>query len=33
LKRGELRIAGAMIEMAVRMRYQEWKFLVVFIRQ
>jgi hypothetical protein len=32
-KRRELRIAGAVIEMAVRMRYQEWNFLVVFIRQ
>jgi hypothetical protein len=29
----ELRIACAMIEMAVGMRHQEWKFLVVLIRQ
>src|SRR6266496_3543258 len=32
-KRRELRIAGAMIEMAVRVRYQEWKLFVVLIRQ
>src|SRR6266550_4824542 len=32
-KRRKLRIAGAMIEMAVRMRHQEWKLFVILIRQ
>src|SRR6266404_2679003 len=32
-KRRELRIAGAMIEMAVGMRHQEWKLFVVLVRQ
>src|SRR5467141_1803533 len=32
-KRRELRIAGAMIEMAVGMRHQEWKLFAVLIRQ
>ena len=31
-KRGELWIAGAMIEMAVRMRHQKGKLFVVLIR-
>src|SRR6266404_5654038 len=32
-KRRELRIAGAMIEMTVGMRHQEWKLFVILIRQ
>ena len=32
-KRRKLRIAGAMIEMAVRMRHQKWKLFVILIRQ
>src|SRR6266700_2662092 len=32
-KRRELRIAGAMIQMAVGMRHQEWKLFVILIRQ
>ena len=32
-KRRELRIAGAMIQVPVGMRHQEWKLFVVLIRQ